>query len=88
MLAGSALPQLSLKYQVVALDPQDLSLTCDRQLVRFQVQDKSGQPAGSYSGKVNVSTNLNTANKAYWYLLQEGGESGKLDVSQNARLLR
>ncbi|MBC7004988.1 hypothetical protein BIZ37_20705 [Photobacterium sp. BZF1] len=79
---GQCFTPVEPEYQIVTLNPQDLSLTCDRQLVQFQVQDKSGRPAGSYRGKVNISTNLNTPNKAFWYLQQEGGESGKLDVSQ------
>ncbi|KHT62604.1 hypothetical protein RJ45_16645 [Photobacterium gaetbulicola] len=80
--AGQCFTPIEPEYQIVALNPQDLSLTCDRQLVQFQVQDKSGQPAGNYSGRVNISTNLTSANKAHWYLQPEGGEIDKLDVSQ------
>ncbi|MGF1680627.1 DUF6701 domain-containing protein [Photobacterium minamisatsumaniensis] len=70
-------------YQITVSPEQDLSLTCDRQPVEFQVLDENGAPAGSYDGQVNITSTLTTANKAFWYLSEQGGDAGKLDISQS-----
>ncbi|MGF1700070.1 hypothetical protein L4D09_07110 [Photobacterium makurazakiensis] len=73
-------------YQITVSPEQDLSLTCDRQPVEFQVLDENGAPAGSYDGQVNITSTLTTANKAFWYLSEQGGDAGKLDISQSHAL--
>ncbi len=78
---SSCKPPPEQDYQIIVTPEQDLSLTCDRQPVEFQVQDENGVPAGNYDGLVNLTSSLSTANKAFWYLSEQDGEDSKLDVS-------
>jgi MSHA biogenesis protein MshQ len=80
---SSCKPPPEQDYRIIVVPEQDLSLTCDRQPVEFQVQDENGVPAGNYDGQVSVTSSLSTANKAFWYLSEQGGEDRKLDVSQS-----
>ncbi|MGF1886553.1 hypothetical protein L4D13_10485 [Photobacterium profundum] len=79
---SSCKPPPEQDYRITVTPEQDLSLTCDRQPVEFQVQDENGLPVGNYDGLVNITSSLSTANKAFWYLSEQDGEGSKLDVSQ------
>ncbi|UTM57648.1 polymer-forming cytoskeletal protein [Photobacterium sp. CCB-ST2H9] len=70
-------------YQLIVSPSRALSLMCERQLVEFQVLDKTGALATGFQGSIDVTTNLTVSGQASWY--EQASDGTGQDVSQSQR---